>query len=257
MVVKWTTVGPESKGDLYEDGDLLRSHVERLINEGKDVIVLMHSYGGAVGGCAFEGLPAATESQPGILMLIWMSSFVLRKGEAIFGTLKAIGSPGGPGDVGWPDRTPKAIGSPGGPGDVGWPDWARISVSSASLSAAELTRQGDYCLPTPEAARERFYTDLSDEDAAKYIAMLEPIRTSTCSWPVKHEPWHDYSCMYFYLDGDMGMKTAYQEQLAEILGERVEFRTTAGHSPWISQPKKVIEALDFAIAEGEKKRKKD
>ncbi|KAH7034225.1 Alpha/beta hydrolase fold-1 [Macrophomina phaseolina] len=93
VAVDHPSVGGEP-ADQTLDTDVasLRSTLTRLIdNEAKEVVVLLHSYGGVVGSCASEGFGAkqrASEGKKGgILEIIYLSAFALPKGKSLLDML--------------------------------------------------------------------------------------------------------------------------------------------------------------------------
>ncbi|KAF9892857.1 hypothetical protein FE257_000446 [Aspergillus nanangensis] len=70
---------------LDDDVASLRALLNRLVtDEGKEVIVVAHSYGGVVGSCAVEGLARADREangqKGGVVKMVYMSAFVLDQG---------------------------------------------------------------------------------------------------------------------------------------------------------------------------------
>ncbi|KAK4189031.1 Alpha/beta hydrolase fold-1 [Podospora australis] len=67
--------------DLSTDTDLVRSYVSSLVEAGRNVVVIMHSYGGQVGTNALHGLSAksrsATGLKGGVTHLIYLCAFAL------------------------------------------------------------------------------------------------------------------------------------------------------------------------------------
>ncbi|KAA8914478.1 Alpha/beta hydrolase fold-1 [Sphaerosporella brunnea] len=105
---------------------------------------------------------------------------------------------------------------------------------------------------TPE---EIFYHDIPDEEQKKLVAKLQHISTSVFSSPITYEPWHDFQCCFFYCEDDRALPLEVQKAMAQLLGRsRIEFSCKASHSPFFSMPEKVVEVLEFAVAEGEKRR---
>ncbi|KAM0197813.1 hypothetical protein ACHAPA_003203 [Fusarium lateritium] len=90
--VDYPSVGaePPSKG-LADDVVAVRTVVERLVNEGKNVMIVVHSYGGLVGALAVEGLghkQRAKEGKTGgVIQLVYLSAFVMPKDQSILGVL--------------------------------------------------------------------------------------------------------------------------------------------------------------------------
>ena len=62
---------------LHDDVALIRGTAQSLLDEGKRVVAVMHSYGGMVGTDALHGLP--------IQHLIYMTAFVPPSGKSLAG----------------------------------------------------------------------------------------------------------------------------------------------------------------------------
>lgn len=76
-----TTVG------TAENAAAIRKVLQRLCDEGKEIVVVAHSYGGATSSCAVEGLGskqrAAAGQHGGVLLLVYLTAFVIPKGVSI------------------------------------------------------------------------------------------------------------------------------------------------------------------------------
>lgn len=71
---------------MYDDAAFIAKEAERLADEGKDVIIMTHSYGGVPGTESVRGL-SKTERQKqgkkgGIVRLAYMTSLVLAVGDS-------------------------------------------------------------------------------------------------------------------------------------------------------------------------------
>ncbi|KKA16592.1 hypothetical protein T310_9791, partial [Rasamsonia emersonii CBS 393.64] len=86
--VTLTSVGaePPTKG-LHSDIAHVHSVLQRLADEGRQIVVIVHSYGGLVGAGAVEGLEYARRAQNGqkggVIMLVYMTAFVVPKGKSL------------------------------------------------------------------------------------------------------------------------------------------------------------------------------
>ena len=75
--------------DFSADVTLIRDTVDKILNEGKNVIVMMHSYGGIPGSAALKGLGKIERGragkETGVLRLLYVCSHMLREGEKMPG----------------------------------------------------------------------------------------------------------------------------------------------------------------------------
>lgn len=80
--VAYPSVGaePPNKG-LYDDAAALRAEIEVHANQGRQVIVVVHSYGGLVGAEAVKGLGykqrKAEGKTGGVTLLVYLAAFVV------------------------------------------------------------------------------------------------------------------------------------------------------------------------------------
>jgi pimeloyl-ACP methyl ester carboxylesterase len=77
---------PPSK-TLEDDASSLRSVLTALADEGRDIVVVGHSYGGVVASTAVEGLVkpvrAANGKRGGVVSVVYLAAFALGKGQSL------------------------------------------------------------------------------------------------------------------------------------------------------------------------------
>jgi pimeloyl-ACP methyl ester carboxylesterase len=66
-----------------EDVAVVRKEIETLVNAGKEVVVVMHSYGGLAGGGAIEGLEKGTAPKGGVIAALFLTAFLAPKGLSL------------------------------------------------------------------------------------------------------------------------------------------------------------------------------
>ncbi|CAI7665833.1 unnamed protein product [Penicillium manginii] len=102
---------------LEDDVQSLRGVLTAYVDEGRDVIVVAHSYGGVVASSAVEGLTKTArtaDESGGVTKVIYLAAFALDKGQSLLGILGGNYLPwmkvegdyvhaDGAGDVGWQD----------------------------------------------------------------------------------------------------------------------------------------------------------
>lgn len=76
---------------LPEDVVVVRTAITKLAEEGKEIILLLHSYGGVVGSSAVENLDVASRAKEakkgGVVKLVFMSAFVVPRGKSLLDML--------------------------------------------------------------------------------------------------------------------------------------------------------------------------
>ena len=86
-------VSPGSKPAVkshLEDVAVVRKELEQLIEkDGKDVVLVMHSYGGLAGAGAVEGLEKARRAENGekggVVAALFIAAFLVDKGQSLLG----------------------------------------------------------------------------------------------------------------------------------------------------------------------------
>lgn len=77
---------PEEPASLEDDAVFFRGVIEKLADKGRDVVVLMHSYGGMVGTEASKGVSkeerAKAGKQGGVVRLVYLVAMVLSAGSS-------------------------------------------------------------------------------------------------------------------------------------------------------------------------------
>ena len=223
-------IPPDNKG-LHNDIAVTQAFLEKLADEGKQVVLITHSYGGMVGSGAVEGvdyLSRAKEGKKGgVTILVYMSAFVVPKGQSLYDAL-------------------------GGQ----WLPWMIDNVSgiTAHLALAlDLTApKGDgYCHHSQ--GETVFYADLPPEEQQKRIARLKPQAMPAFKEPATYEPWHHMPTMYLFCRKDEGLFLPIQEAFAKTLGNPATFSCDGAHSPFLSVPDQVLEGLEYAAKVGAEK----
>lgn len=71
----------------HEDTAVVRKELERLVvSEGKEVVLVMHSYGGIAGSEAVNGLEkAGRKEKGGVISALFIAAFLVPKGNSLLG----------------------------------------------------------------------------------------------------------------------------------------------------------------------------
>ncbi|CAG8885682.1 unnamed protein product [Penicillium egyptiacum] len=196
---------------LHADIEHTHAILKEMVEAGRHIVLVNHSYGGMVGAGAVEGLGHAQRCKAGlpggVIMVVWMAAFVTPKGKTLRDMLG---------------------------GD--FPSWM-------------FTKNPDDGYYWSSSQETIFYNDMSPEEQQKAISKLKPQTQKSFNEPATHEPWHEMPSMYLFCDKDGAIPLAVQENFAQILGNPVTYHVNASHSAFLSVPEKVIDGLEIALEE--------
>ncbi|KAH8660375.1 Alpha/beta hydrolase fold-1 [Xylariales sp. PMI_506] len=218
--VTYPSVGaePPNKG-LADDAAAVRAVLEKLVDLGKQIVLVAHSYGGLTGAEALEGLAYAQRKRDGkaggVIMFVYLAAFANPKGMSLLDMLQGQWLP-------WMM----------GPKDFG-PEGSYITVDN------------------PEAI---MYHDVDPTLRTKVLAELRHQSGQVFIDKVAYEPWHHVPCMYIFCEDDKALPIEYQRAFAQQFGQDApSYLCKTSHSPFLSQPQEVVEALFQAAQIGQAK----
>ncbi|KAI3322979.1 alpha/beta-hydrolase [Xylariaceae sp. AK1471] len=205
--------------DLESDSGLIRSYATSLIEAGRTVAVLMHSYGGQCGTNALYGLSktarAAKGLPGGISHLIYMAAFALPEGKAMTDKVDEFGHM---------DRMPIAFG-----------------FDEDQSCVANYPREG--------LIGETYADQLDPEELKSYVATLLRWNGKCMYLPLQKTPaWRDEAKIsYIYTLGDVTVPVDYQKSMVQYMekeGKTVQtVELDTGHSPNLTATKGVVDAV--------------
>ncbi|KAF2492667.1 alpha/beta-hydrolase [Lophium mytilinum] len=185
-----------------------------LVEEGKDVVLFMHSYGGIYGPSAVEGLSKKQRAENGlkggVIALLWVASFVARKGTS---AMSAMG------------MDPNNL-----------PDWIDYDKST-----------GWVVIPKQQAKSMLFH-DLPDEEAERLANALPRQPYSCFALPVHYDPYDDPNFQgtfgYIFTEADRVLPYELQQKFVEIGGiKKTMILKGSSHSPHLEQPVQLVDRL--------------
>ncbi|ORY58904.1 Alpha/beta hydrolase fold-1 [Pseudomassariella vexata] len=204
--VSYPSVGaePPTKG-LADDAAAVRATIEKLAGEGKQVVLVVHSYGGLVGANAVEGLGFAERQakgeKGGVILFVYLAAFVTPMGGSIKQMLGGQFLP-----------------------------WMNF--------------QGDTGYVHADDPKQIFYHDVEGEQLEQALSTLKHQSAPVFTDVVSYEPWHKIECLYMICEEDKALPAFIQEGMAKSLGESSQtVRIKASHSPFLSQPDAVVDGL--------------
>ena len=211
-----TTLSDPERG-YPDDVRAVRGAIEAETTQGRDVVVVVHSYGGAVAASALKGLTKlhyeGASSESGSVI----GYFMISTGFTVTGLTFLDGFDGKPPPIWHMDP------------DTGF---AAITVDP----------------------KELFYHDLPEEEGRHWVENLtkQSNRAFTEGADVSYAGWKDVPCWYLATTEDKALPIEaqrYYVQLAKDDGGDVTLREIAtSHSPMLSKPHEVVEILLEAIA---------
>ncbi|KAL3478498.1 alpha/beta-hydrolase [Aspergillus californicus] len=202
--------GPTSTTVADDAAYIQKRYLDDLISQGKEVVVVMHSYAGIPGTDSVKGRTrrdiAAQGRKGGVVALVYMAALLISAGQSVASTL---------------------------------PDGAAASM---------MTFEGEksYCIdPIP-----KFYNDLDEHTARKHAAELVYHAKPSFYTPLSYETYRDVPTTYLFCEKDASFPLAMQQAMAAMPGDGlVRTRTCAGgHSAMLSMPRAVADVVQSAAS---------
>ncbi|KAI0850319.1 alpha/beta-hydrolase [Daldinia vernicosa] len=205
--------------DLATDSELVRSYATSLVEAGRDVAVLMHSYGGQVGTNSLYGLSKSVRSANGlpggISHLIYMSAFALPEGKSMIDKVEEFGHL---------DLIPVSFG-----------------IDSDQSCVTNYPREGLIDGPSDQ---------VHPEEIKEYIETIGRWNGKSMYMPIQNTPaWRDeVNIYYMYTLNDISLPIEYQRSMVEFIEkeegktvETVEFESN--HALTLLVTKRVVDTV--------------
>ncbi|KAF2800541.1 alpha/beta-hydrolase [Melanomma pulvis-pyrius CBS 109.77] len=182
-----------------------------LVEQGKDVVLFMHSYGGIYGPSAVEGLSKKERTsnglKGGLIALLWTAAFVARKGTS---AMAAMGID---------------------PNNL--PEW---------IDHDETT---NWVVIRKTHAKAMLFHDLPDEEADRLAEALPQQPFSCFALPVLYDPYDDPNFQdsfgYIFTDADRIIPYELQQKYVQIGGiKKTMVLEGSSHSPHLEQPVQLV-----------------
>ncbi|KAI1194038.1 alpha/beta-hydrolase [Nemania serpens] len=193
-----------------DDARAIQKIVEKRMDQGKEFVIAAHSYGGIPGCGATKGYTvkdrAAAGKKGGFRSILFIAAFAIH--EPGLDLLTAFGGK--------------------------FPAWM----------AHEFPYTGNTSSFVHPNAHYAFYSDVPKEDADRYFELLErqsqdayevPVDCVASNCGIPHT--------FLICENDQAMLLPFQEMLIKRIPTLKVERCSAGHSPFITQPERVIEVL--------------
>lgn len=194
---------------LDDDIEQTRIIANHYLEDGHDIVALMHSYGGIVGSTAFSGLSSKhREGKACVKALIYMCAFIPLEGESLAGIFGGALPP-------WLQPNDRGTIDIEEPGRRFYSD---LTEGKQRHWSAKLVRH-----PT--------------------IAQFDPPAKKVDG------AWRETPVSYLICDGDQALPPSVQEMMIERIEKAggltvTRYHCEAGHSPFLSMPDRVVEIVD-------------
>ena len=207
--------------------------------EGKDVILMTHSYGGVPGNIAIQGLSkverAARGQKGGVIGMILLASFTLKEGQALITVL-----PNGEWLPWWQGQVRAHVSSP---------PFEDVPVIHVLTSLSQNNKQ-QISISTPKPT---FFNDVDDATAAPFIVELGWQSYSTFTSLPAAPAWADnerYTNRRVYIKTlrDTALDPVAQDGLREGTDVAWNLKTIdSGHCPFSTQPDNLAQMVVDSI----------
>ncbi|OAG00818.1 alpha/beta-hydrolase [Paraphaeosphaeria sporulosa] len=197
------------------DISAIRAALAPLVEAGKDVVVVAHSYGSVPANEAIKGLTRrereARGEQGGVVHYVFLSAFITPVGVSLMDALQNKDLP-----------------------------WFIV--------------QEDKTLVRPDNPREIFYGDLSDDEAKKWEERLVPFSYQCYFGKTEFAAYREVESTFVFCTEDRAIPIQVQEgMVAAAEQQRAKFGRVvlegSSHSPMLSRPGEVVEVIK-RVSEG-------
>lgn len=198
---------------MYNDAQVIRSHVISLLNSSREVIMLLHSYGGAVGTEAVKDLSKGSRAPQGlhggVVRLIYMCAFMLQVGESVGGA-----------------SLPRPV-----------PDPVALDTTTGTTFLCEPPVQ-------------LFYADVEQECAKEMEALLVRQSGKAMTEVLTYPAWQYIPVTYLRTLEDQVLFPDWQDRQIKAVrdaGAELAVETfKTSHSPFLSMPQAMVAAVERA-----------
>ncbi|KAF7885425.1 uncharacterized protein EAF02_003934 [Botrytis sinoallii] len=199
--------------DFSQDVAAIRKIIIELADEGKEVMVVMHSGGSVSGSEASRDLGKkerqAEGKNGGIVRVIYIGILLPSAGKTMFETFQGV--------VSRPDLDPDFVIDP----DQSFHVFAEDGTSTST--------DGD----------TRFYNDLSAEDAKYWSSKLTSLSLGVGMSPLTYEAWKYIPSAYIMPLQDKSIPLKQVRQIVKEANIEMVFEIETGHCPYLVQPETV------------------
>lgn len=218
------------------DAEAVRERIVRSMEmDGRDVVVVCHSYGGVPGGGAAYGLSKSARAKEGkkggVVGLIYVCGFVVPEGSSLLGMLGGKHAP-----------------------CVAVDQVLIFPLLSRPSSRVIRRLSSPHCMqPSPgqstiKGARDVLFNDLDESEADRLTDLLRPTSLHAFDSPAPPAAWKEPEfagkLTYVRCTQDQALPPFLQDMFVEKSGVAWKVKdVNASHSPFASKPEELVEIL--------------
>ncbi|KAJ2971031.1 hypothetical protein NUW58_g9530 [Xylaria curta] len=205
--------GRDTPATMYDDAAFIAKEVEALADEGREVVIVAHSYGGMPATQSTKGLTVEDRKKEGktggVARLAYMT--ILLAGEG---------------------RSASEVHDPPAPEDP--------------PSTIKTDEKGFFHFTNPERTAARTFSDLPKEEGLRLQERFALHSAVSFTNPLTHAGYRDVPVSYLHCEEDVVIPSKIQKREIELIekesGRKVDVTNVkAGHCPNASVPEKVID----------------
>jgi pimeloyl-ACP methyl ester carboxylesterase len=217
MRIELKSVGGPVSATSLDDAADINYILTPPVEEGKDIVVVMHSYGGIPGTDGTKGLAKvdqeAAGKKGGVIGLVYIAALLVKQGAS-------LGSTRG-------DTRPL-------------PDW--------------VTFEGEFMNLDPIMAAREAFSDLPQEEAEKWAHVFRKHSAASFGSELQYPAYRYIPSTYILAENDIIVDPDEQQRMVDVAREDNEtpiklVKLQSGHVPIVSQTEKVVDAIREAAGE--------
>jgi pimeloyl-ACP methyl ester carboxylesterase len=230
---------PTLPASLREDVAAVRTLITSLVQNGEHVLMIMHSYGGAVGTDAVGHSESKSETplgfaarraaglEGGVVHLLYLCAYILDADRSVWDVVEESGF------------APL------------WDQFIETNAADGSIFPRD-PRLAFFSKPT---GGEDGGIGEGDEDIKRLMPLLVRFPISALQTPVRYAAWKHIPSSYVYTQNDFSVPRTYQDIMTKhVRNQGVVLRTedyNTHHSIWISHLDEMVQAVREAARDEE------
>jgi pimeloyl-ACP methyl ester carboxylesterase len=242
QVVSLPSVGGKTATNMTDDANAIQAMTTKIADEGKDIVLVMHSYGGIPGTESAHGLAKkdreATGKKGGVVALLYVTALLVQPGKSLGSTLAE--GPGVPDYV----KVDVCIAFASVVHGISLPSEFAFSVNLLTLHFS----QDDFMTLEPQGNAKVTFSDLPMDEALAWAAKMPHHSAITFGDELNYPTYKDIPSSYLFTMGDKVIPPELQRSMVDAANELrgspiTEYDIPSGHVPFINVPGAVVDVV--------------